>query len=49
MFVDALPTTATNKVRKLELSSLAAAADASLVFDLREYKTRKALADGAPA
>ena len=49
VFVDALPTTATNKVRKLELSSLAAAADASLVFDLREYKTRKALADGAPA
>lgn len=49
VFVDALPTTPTNKVRKRELSSLVAATDASLVFDLREYKTRKALGDGAPA
>ncbi len=49
VFVDALPTTPTNKVRKRELSILAAAADASLVFDLREYKTRKALGDGVAA
>jgi hypothetical protein len=48
VFVDTLPTTSTSKIRKRALSVLAAA-DAALVFDLREGKTRKALGEGGGA
>jgi acyl-CoA synthetase (AMP-forming)/AMP-acid ligase II len=48
VFVDTLPTTSTSKIRKRALSDLAAA-DAALVFDLREGKTRKALGEGGGA
>lgn len=44
-FVEALPTTSTNKIRKRALTDLVAGAGA-LAFDLREHKTRKAHREG---